>query len=117
MHSKYYVAASCLCESVFVSGIFHCVLLLAMIYCINRLQVDFILTAKIFEPLTKCLWNLPENLMVYEGTESTDSVTRWTYLGLNKLRGVDCGELAQTLKEDDQPYKVCYKDYKLYNTS
>ena len=55
--------------------------------------------------------------MVYEGTESTDSVTRWTYLGLNKLRGVDCGELAQTLKEDDQPYKVCYKDYKLYNTS
>jgi hypothetical protein len=71
-----------------------------------ELQVEFILTAKIFEPLTRCLWNLPKNLMVYEGTESTDSVTRWTYLGLNKLRGVDRGELAQTLKEDDQPYKV-----------
>ena len=45
--------------------------------------------------------------MVYEGTESTDSVTRWMFLRLNKLRGVDCGELAQTLKEDDQSYKVC----------
>ena len=68
-------------------------------------QVEYILTAKIFEPLMK-LWNLPKNLKVYVGSESPDSATHYTFLGLNKLRGVNCGELAQILKEDDWTCKV-----------
>ena len=52
------------------------------------------------------LWNLPKNLKVYVGSESPDSATHYTFLGLNKLRAVNCGELAQTMKEDDRTCKV-----------
>ena len=68
-------------------------------------QVEYILTAKIFEPLMKLL-SLPKNLKVYVGSESPDSATDYMFLGVNKLRGVNCGELAQAMKKDDRTCKV-----------
>ena len=70
------------------------------------LQVEYILTGKLFEPLTKCLWGLPKHSMMYVATESKDTFTRLSYMGLNKLRGVDSVVLAKSQEDMDQTYRV-----------